>query len=147
MTRRPTPSAPEPLGPTSTPNLNPNPNLSTQAGKSIAGDLKSVAGRSGVAPSEAPTRATGMGGARRPKGVDPKEVAEKQKAEIEAEAERLALCDYATTQLQIHAAALDELQQAEAEQAEVGRAMRRAAEGQGAAEAEGEAEGGKQVGG
>ena len=37
-----------------------------------------------------------MGGGRRVK-VDPKEVAEKQKAEIEAEAERLALCDYAST--------------------------------------------------
>ena len=80
MTRRPTPSAPAPLRPTPTPNLNPNPNLSTQAGKSIAGDLKSVAGRSGVAPSEAPTRATGVGGGRRVK-VDPKEVAEKQKVE------------------------------------------------------------------
>ena len=57
-----------------------------------------------------------MGGGRRVK-VDPKEVAEKQKAEIEAEAERLALCDYASTQLDIHAAALEGLKQAEAEQA------------------------------
>ena len=108
----------------------------SQAGRSVAGDGKSVAGRS-ERPSETPTRATGMGGVRRAK-VDPKELAEKQRAEVEAEAERLALCDYAAAQLEIHAAALDALKQAEAEQAEVARAMRRAAE----AEA-GEAEGGK----
>ena len=47
----------------------------SQAGRSVAGDGKSVAGRS-ERPSETPTRATGMGGVRRAK-VDPKELAEK----------------------------------------------------------------------